>query len=341
MQYMDNIGNETIDKEFKIFNFFNIGLEISNDDGIELIISKKWIFNNYVIKNIKSMINIYLPKYTCAYLSNKLNNISSMYFGVDDFGNVKGIPFQGDIDEKEIYNHIKEQINEKIKCETENVNVLDYIDFELIKIKYENTENLFETHPHYQKYMELQQEYKNKKEKYLRKKQTWFKLSLRYNQKLLDLINNKETRQELINYIELMSPLNPAIKLLKSDIIFESCSTDELLMFKEDYNSVFHWVMKWKDKMLLFVKSIRPKFCFKLPCYVYPTSILMGIDSMLPYWFEFNQNMNLYLIKFKFKSHDKLKIQYKNIYNEWSSCIRLLNENGPSCQHICYDSIFY
>jgi hypothetical protein len=338
---MDNIGNETINKEFKIFNFFNIGLELSNDDGIELINNRKWIFNDYVIKNIKSMINIYLPKYTCAYMSNKLDDISSLYFGVDDFGNIKGIPYQGEINEIKIKNQIYEVINKKIKCETDNINILEYVDFELIKINYEKEKKINDIHPYYKKYLELKDEYHIKKEKYLRRKETWYKLSIRYNQKLLDLINNKETRQELINYIELISPFNPAIKLLKSDIIFECYSTDEILMYKYDYNSVFHWVMEWKDKMLLFIKSIRPKFCFKMPCYVYPTSILMSIDSMLPYWFKFNQNMNLYLIKFKIKPHDKIKIQYKNIYNEWTSCIRLLNENGPSCQHICYDSIYY
>lgn len=339
---MDNIGNETIDKEFKIFNFFNIGLELSNDDSIELIENKKWIFNDNVIKNIKSMINIYLPKYTCAYMSNKLNNISSLYFGVDDFGNVKGIPFQGNIDQNEIINHIKKQLNEKIKCESDDINILNYIDFELIKINYDIDENdIKNIHPFYEKYVQLRHEFIIQKNQFINKKNTWFKLSNRYNQKLLDLLNNKDTRQELINYIEMVSPLNPSIKLLKSDIIFEYCSTEELLMYKYDYNSVFHWVMKWKDKMLLFIKSIRPRFHFKMPCYVYPSSILMGIDSMLPYWFKFNQDMNLYLIKFKFKPHDKIKIQYKNIYNEWSSCIRLLNENGPSCQHICYDSIYY
>ena len=330
MQYMDNIGDETIDKEFKIFNFFTIGLELSNEDAIDLVDNKKWIFNDNIIKNIKSMINIYLPKYTCAYLSNNQTDICTLYFGVDDFGNVKGIPFQGQLDEKEIYNHIKEQITEKIKSDE---NIMDYIDFELIKLEYNNT-TIKDTHPYYQKYLDLQIEYNNKKNKFLKKKETWLKLSQRYNQKLLDLVNNKNTRQELVNYIELNSPLNPAIKLLKSDIVFQVFSTGEMLMFKDDTNSVFHWVMKWKDVMLSFVKSIRPKFSFKIPCHVYPTSILMGIDTMLPYWFKFNQNMNLYLIKFNFKPHDKINIQYKNIYNEWTSCVRLINKNGPSCVKI-------
>ena len=52
---------------------------------------------------------------------------------------------------------------------------------------------------------------------------------------------------------------------------------------------------------------------------------------MLSYWFNKNQNMNLYLLKFEFKPHDEHVVQYKNIFNEWTSCVRTVNHNGPCC----------
>jgi len=167
----------------------------------------------------------------------------------------------------------------------------------------------------------------------MKKKKVWYDLSFRYNQKLSDLFNNKGTREELINFIEIKAPLHPAAKLLKTDIVIPCCSTEKIMIFKNDYNSIYYWVIKFKDSMLMFVKSIRPKFHFKVPCHIYPSSIIMAIDPMIQYWFKFNQNMNLYLIKFNFKSHKKLNIQYKTIFNEWSSCVRLLNDSGPYCQH--------
>jgi hypothetical protein len=48
---MDNIGNETINKEFKVFNFYNAGLELSNEDGVSLIENKKWIFKTFLMDN--------------------------------------------------------------------------------------------------------------------------------------------------------------------------------------------------------------------------------------------------------------------------------------------------
>ena len=41
--------------------------------------------------------------------------------------------------------------------------------------------------------------------------------------------------------------------------------------------------------------------------------------------------MNLYLLKFEFKPHRKYNVQYKNIFNEWVSCVRTVNHNGPCC----------
>jgi hypothetical protein len=335
MQYMDNIGTETINREYKVFNFYNVGLELSNEDGILLLENKKWIFNEYTLKNIKSMIKVYLPKYTCAYLSNKLNDDSELFFGIDDFGNVKGIPYNGILDINEIKESFKEIIKSHINI-TDNINIEDYINIELIKINYENKKILENIHPYYKEYLKIQKEYEIIKNKFNKKKNTWNKLSLRYNQKLTDLANDKDTRNELINYIEYKSPMNPIIKLLKSDIIFNQITFEKIMIHKNDINNIYYWVTEWKDKMLSFIKSIRPRFSYKIPCYVYPTSILMAIDPMIPYWFKFNQNMNLYLIKFIFKAHDKIKLQYKNIYDEWTTCTRLVNKNGPCCQHIGY-----
>jgi hypothetical protein len=90
--------------------------------------------------------------------------------------------------------------------------------------------------------------------------------------------------------------------------------------------------------MLAFVKSIKPRFTYKIPPHLYPTSILMAIKPMIPYWLKYNKNLNLYIIKFIFKPNNtniKSEIIYKNIYDEWTTCIRTINEQGPCCLPIC------
>ncbi len=333
MQYMDNIGIETINKEYKVFNFYNVGLELSNEDSISLLENKKWIFNEYTLKTIASMIKIYLPKYTCAYLSNNYDDNSELFFGIDDLGNIKGIPYDGILD----INYIKEIFIQVMKSYIkidDGLNIEDYVDIELINVNYVNNEILENVHPYYKEYLKIKSLYEINKNKFHKKKNTWNKLSLRYNQKLTNLVNDKDTRYELINYIEYKSPRNPIIKILKTDIIFDQITFEKIMIYKNDINNIYYWITEWKDKMLSFIKSIRPQFNFKIPSYIYPTSILMAIDPMIPYWCKFNQNMNLYLIKFNFKAHNKIKIQYKNIYNEWCSCTRIISGNGPCCHHI-------
>ena len=169
MQYMDNIGIETINKEYKVFNFYNVGLELSNEDSISLLENKKWIFNEYTLKNIASMIKIYLPKYTCAYLSNNYDDNSELFFGIDDIGNIKGIPYDGILD----INYIKEIFVQVMKSHIkidECLNIEDYINIELININYENNEILENIHPYYKEYLKIKLKYEINKNKYHKKK---------------------------------------------------------------------------------------------------------------------------------------------------------------------------
>jgi len=41
--------------------------------------------------------------------------------------------------------------------------------------------------------------------------------------------------------------------------------------------------------------------------------------------------MNLYLIKFQFTRTQHIDIYYKNIYNEWTQCVRTVTNFGPCC----------
>ncbi len=328
--YDDNIGLETYNKEFKVFNFYSGGLEISNDDAIKLIQSKKWIFNDNIINNIKSMISVYLPKYTCAFLSTKMDDISSVYFGIDDIGNVIGIPYQGELNIEEIKEHAFNVLKENIKIN--NNNYTDIIDIKIIKVENNlKNEKIKSIHPELKEYLKHYENYNLVKNKYRRKRHVWEKLSFRYNNKICELVNNTDTRNELIRYIEHSDFSNKIIRLLKSDWKLKPFTLEDIVYYKNNKNSIFYWVTEWKDKMLGFIKSIKPKLNYRFPTNIFPSTIIMLIKPMLAYWFNANQNMNLYLLKFEFKPHNEHNVQYKNIFNEWISCVRTVNHNGPCC----------
>jgi len=329
MNFQDYFGQETQYKEYKVVNFYLTGLPVSNSDIISLLETKKWLFNNDIINTIKQMITIYLAKYTCAYLSNNSNSDSELYFGIDDDGFIHGIPYQGLLDKNIIMNHCKEVLKDNLKFEG---NIFDYLNIDIIKMNYVVDDNIPLIHPYYRKYMEIIKLNKIRYNKFMLCKATWIKLLDRYNAKLSDLINNKDTRVELINYIEMIDPFNPTIKLLKTDFIMPIIKAIDLDKYKIDKNSIYYWVTIWKDKMLQFVKSIRPRINSKIPHPYYPRNIMYSVKHMIPYWMKHNTDMNLYLIKFTFKQTEKLDLEYKNIYKQWIKCYRTLNDGKPCCQ---------
>jgi hypothetical protein len=328
MYYEQYIDEETIYKEYKVFNLYSSGIGISNEDASDLIISKKWIFNKIILINLKSMIKFYLPKYCCAFLSTKLKQESLLYFGVSDEGEVCGFPYQGHLDKNIIINECNNIIKNYIKS---NKNVLDYFEINIIKLKYTNHLHNGDIHPDYLLYLKYLEKYNLVKQKYINKQIIWRKLNARYNAKLSDLVNNPDTRTELINYIEHFDFRNPVIKLLRTDYKIPVIPKKSIKYLKIFTNDVYYWVTMLKDQMLNFLKTIKPTLYFKIPSRLYPSNIIMHIKPMIPYWIKYNKDINLYVLVFKFKNNIKLNIKYKNIYDEWIKCYRTENIDGPCC----------
>ena len=329
--YNDNIGLETENIEYKVFNFYSGGLLLSNDDAIILIQNKKWIFNNSILNNIKSMMSLYLPKYACAFLSSNMNEDANLYFGIDDIGNIIGIPYQGEINVSELKDYMKTILNDNIKTSHD---LDELINIEVIKVDNNlKNEKIKAIHPDLKDYLKHNETYNILKNKYRRKRQVWENLSVRYNNKICELVNNPDTRYELLKFIEYHDFNNCVIKLLKSNWKLKPFTFQDISNNKNDKHSIFYWVTHWKDTMLAFIKTIKPKFNYKFPTSIFPSTIIMLIKPMLAYWFKSNPNMNLYLLKFTFKlcPHNKLVLQYKNICNEWTSCIRTIYNNVPCC----------
>lgn len=234
-KYNNNIGPETKTIEYKEFTFYSGGLNIDTNDAIDLIQTNKWIFNNHVINSIKNMINTYLPKYTCAYLSSNINDNGLLYFGVNDCGDLIGIPYKGYLDINKIKYYVKNTFKNNIKLDG---NIMDYVDIDIIKLDY-NDELSKSIHPNLLQYYKWLKIYNEKKEKYIANKQTWTKLTNRYNSKLCDLVNTPDTRHELIKYIENYNPRNPVIKLLKSNYKLTHSNMEIVNEHKSDINGIF------------------------------------------------------------------------------------------------------
>jgi hypothetical protein len=327
-KYGQNLNFETLYKEYKSFNFFPCGLEMSNEDCYDLVKSNKWIYNEIIIKNLKTILQLYFAKYSCAFLSSNLKQTSYLYIGVVDNGKIVGIPFQGNLDKNIILDEIKNIISYKIKCD---IDIFNFFDIELIKLEHNINNYKNKINPllnEYNKHLEL---CTKAKKHYDDKRKYWFLQLDTYNIKLMDLLNNYKTRLELVEYIKYYDYNNPIIKILSNINYIPINEFDESIKILKTKDPIYYWLCRWRDSKINYLKFCRPLYHYKIPCHLYPINIITHVEPMIPYWVKNNDNMNLYIIKIIYKKNTNIGVQYLNIYNEFSSCLRTTNELGPCC----------
>jgi hypothetical protein len=338
MFYDQNIGYETIRKEFKEFTFNHAGMVIDSSTAEELIISGKWYFNDHVITNLLKYIKLYVPKYTSAFMNPKsISPFGELYIGIDDFGTVQGIPFQGILDLEIIYSQLRKVIEKSIiiSCEEKPINIMDYIKVELINVSYEKKE--LSKYPEiYSNYIELFDDMRKKEREFLEKSQNWKDEVAMYLQKLVNLFNVEPMRSKLYEYIQTHKPDSIVLKMMDASYILEEQAHGKIAELKENIDEPYHWVCKWKDEMIEYYKKTKPtpdpRHRILITKMIQPINILMKVNPMIPWWIKNNENINLYVIKITFvKARDDIDIHYLDSFDKVNRCFRTFEYGQPCC----------
>ena len=187
--------------------------------------------------------------------------------------------------------------------------------------------------------------------KFIKKYNKW-KINVAFiTQKLIDLVNNQDSRLMLIKYIKSHDLNNPVIQLLMSaDYKLHHHDHEDVSILKQDSSNPYYWVTKWKDEMNIKIRKEKPTFNIDFYQKNTPINIILNSSEMIPYWMNYNDNMNLFLIQIKinglnndiyclkknkdfFCDKSNNYFQYLDSYtNKWNCYKRLLLANGdPSC----------
>ena len=331
MYYGQNYGNETINREYKEFTFNHGGLEIDESEAEILVKKAQWVFNEMINKSIQKYLKIYLPKYTSAFLDehSEVNN-GEFYIGIADNGLVHGIPYQGIISE----DFIKTEINKVLKTLDTN-NLLDSsIKVDIIKVAYQ-TRKINKVNDMFDKYLEHKKEIIIKINHHKGKQKKWTVSHNRYAQRLVDIFNNNDTKKELESYIRRADPSSSVLVLISDENFkLETRNHTEINEMKQDINSPYYWVCKFKDEGLDKTRKKRPINNIKkdIQKHLNPMNILMKVSTMIPWWMQNNDNMNLFVIKISFtKNHSNNQIYYYDILKRRNRYYRTISENKPCC----------
>lgn len=335
--YDDFVEGETINNEYKEFTFNYVLLKMTHAEAEDYCNTNIFNFNELVILNIKRCIKYYLPKYVCGFLNS--NICGNFYIGINDYGFIKGIPYSGELPKNKISNYMKKIITTYIK----NSNNMDitYCN-ENININFFKLDNppmpSTTLNKKYLKYLRQKNDNNILYINYLEKMKNWKIRFAFINQKLVELVNNYESRIMLIDYIKKHDINNIVINILMSDYKLEYKDHEQVTLLKNDPNDIHYWLTRWKDDIITQLKKEKPIFNNQFNYYV-PYTLISGVGEMIPFWMNYNFNMNLYVIHIKINlptnTNIKTNTYFYNNSKKWICCRRMLLENGdPICNPI-------
>jgi hypothetical protein len=290
------------------------------------------------MKNIKRYAKYYLPKYTCAFLNRNIKGC--LFIGVNDFGFTKGIPYQGELPIDKIKKKMLKVIKKRVRHDFINLNFEKLVNIHIYKIISPIKPDL-DNPQLFTDFIKQKEKFIIEYNSFINKLENW-KIKMNFfTQKLVDLVNNLDSRILLIEYIRTFEPINPVIKILESDFILKYNDNEEIANLKDDQFNIYYWICKWKDEMVDNMKNNKPSFNDNNFISSIPYNLIISVSEMIPYWMNYNSNMNLYIIYveintfesiYQFNCIDNL-IQYKTPNdNNWISCYRNMLLNGePTC----------
>ena len=310
-------GEESIDIEFKQFcNQFPYVLEENfNENELEdLILNGTWSdnLNDLINRNIISYMSYIPQKYISCFGNSKING--SLIIGIDDSGEITGIPYKENLNKEYIYSLLENTVKENVISEyMTSQDILSKISIEVIKLNVMTellTDDIVQIYDIFKKARKKQAE-----ENLLYKDsfKIWFNELSIYTGKLYNLINNDYTRNRLIKYInkkcsneEIKTSL---INLLKTKKTIDLPDGIRILTDRKKIDNIIYWLADFKDYNVKEILKKKPKKKIIALKNIYH---LVGNFSFMRKKFVDN-NINHYIIKINIegnKFNDDIRFKY-------------------------------
>jgi hypothetical protein len=311
---------------------------VQNEDIKNMICTGKVVsnFNDIIIHNLVHYFKFYIPKYISAFGNMKdSEDFAHLYIGINDFGEITGIPFIGNL-EPEFINDIKDSL--KIFIHSKNNNfIFDKINFEIIKLS-KNTNMLTDQlidllQEHDNKYQFAKKQYRD----YISAHLKWIDKIDRYNKKLSTILTDPIYRHEVAEYIRSKTTDSSYLNIaeqLDGDHQFEILTGIEVAEQKNDKLNVYHWVTNYKDESVDNIKLQRPSRAGinTINCDdVYEHQFQM-LTNLRKRFIDNNNDINYYIIKINLPTNCDDIISFTNIgCDKWYSKVRDIVNGNPCC----------
>lgn len=356
------LGPETIEREYKI-GAMELQDKISTEYIYSLLISGKWIFNVYIVESLRNYIKKYLPKYIAAF-NNKRSciNCGEIYFGVDDKGFVKGIPYKGKLNVDFLIPLVNDILNKDLQFSNKRVRDLikSKIRIELIPVVY-NKNNKIE--PWYNNFLCRFENNKNVHNKKAERREIWNRVLRTQTEKLYLILNReKHSYADYIKETRLITPSNykhtythlsyldlagvptyhdllvelrtKEFKYTPGTILSnyrEMVKGNQTVLKPSEINNciILYTFGDYKDYCVKALKITKPDKIKKITGGgIHPKNLLLQLDKMTPIWIQNNRGITLSIIKITIPAIDD-NVLYFSKKRKFESCYRTEVCNEP------------
>lgn len=284
-------------------------------------------YNSLIYQSLDSYFANTFPKNIVAFLNAGITG--DLYLGINDDGEVTGIPFLGSPNITTIKKHIHNNLSNYI---VNYQNIKKYVDTEVCELgvnkSFLDNSVLNDLILKYKTKKKLKLQ---RKKKYEFQKQIWLANTSIYEKKIVDLINSEPCRSELKTYITEQCT-NERVKVA---LVNELSSPNNIAITnynREDINSILSWGCKFKDAMLEEMMKLRPKKP-QTTIRIHPELIFNKISPLRLKFIENNPTLKYYIIRVHVKAvRIPTEVYYVEPYNKKHKYkIRRLSGNEPYC----------
>ena len=319
------IEKESINSEYKEFCLQQVS-SMYNKNEISIILNSGKLcddYNSLVYQSLQHYFFTFIPKYISSYLN--ANTFGDIFIGIDDNGEITGIPILNNINHNIIYGLYYKAITDLLEFN----DVYNYISISILPLTIDtsllNNVLLDKLTTNYKsKFNKKISEYDN----YYKVKDKWLNAISSYEKKINYLLNKNYFRIELISFI---NNNNESLSISNKYNLNSTLNSSQILYYvhedKNNVNTITYWACKYKDYILNELLKTRPRKP-NVPIRIHPKLIFMRTTPLRLHFINNNVNIKYFIIKihvkkyqgsqtcyYKYPFSDKLNYKIRRINN--------------------------
>lgn len=250
--------HESVLNEYKEFCLKDNVYKYLTHSEVSLILRRGILpptFNELTLINLFQYLDKYVPKYITSF-HNTSKNTAKLRIGIDDFCEITGIPFQGNL--KNHYMHIQRHIEHIIM---KHLNILCCVEYKLIIRKCKIDFDFLEDNTlkdALTRFDDTKKWYDRIIKEYMVKKQKWNSDILKYKGKLQNIFYDDDLKHEFYEYLMRNGKLE-SFKNVIDNSNEKSITTNDVKRYKYDKTHFICWLIRFKEEKVLYLMKSKPK----------------------------------------------------------------------------------